>query len=54
MNRGGGTTLYAAPELILNYSGSRFSDVWSLGIMLYLILYQKHPLNKKVEGKSYI
>lgn len=38
----------------MNYSGSRFSDVWSLGVMLYLIVYQKHPLNKKVDGKSYI
>jgi hypothetical protein len=28
--------------------------VWSLGVMLYLIVYQKHPLNKKVDGKSYI
>jgi serine/threonine protein kinase len=46
MNRGGGTTLYAAPEIVLTYRGSKYSDIWSLGIMLYKILYGKHPLER--------
>ena len=44
-NRGVGTTRYAAPEVILEMSGSKFTDMWSLGIILYEIIYEgKHPL----------
>jgi serine/threonine protein kinase len=46
MNRGGGTTLYAAPEIVLTYRGGKYSDVWSLGVILYKILYGKHPLER--------
>lgn len=53
MNRGGGTTLYAAPEIILKYEGGKYSDVWSLGIMLYKIIYGKHPLDRVIDKLSY-
>jgi serine/threonine protein kinase len=50
MNRGGGTTLYAAPEIVLTYRGGKYSDIWSLGVILYKILYGKHPLER---GEKY-
>lgn len=49
--RGGGTTLYGSPELVLKYESSKYCDIWSLGIMLYLIIYGKHPLDSP--GKEY-
>ena len=48
--KGIGTTLYAAPEIILDLQGGTYSDMWSLGIILYQILYKKHPLDR---GESY-
>lgn len=44
MSKGGGTTDYAAPELVLSFSASKYSDMWSLGVIIYEILYKKHPL----------
>ena len=43
--RGAGTTRYAAPEVIMDFVGGKYSDVWSLGVILYEILYDgDHPL----------
>jgi len=33
--------------LILAYETSKYSDIWSLGIILYEIIYKKHPLRKE-------
>ena len=45
IGKGAGTTRYAAPEVILDYMGGKYSDMWSLGVILYEILYDgKHPL----------
>lgn len=45
--QGGGTTEYASPELALNGDVTAFSDVWSMGIILYKIVYKKHPLQPR-------
>jgi serine/threonine protein kinase len=42
--RGGGTTEYASADLVLTTEMTPFSDIWSLGIILYKIIYKKHPL----------
>lgn len=43
--KGAGTTRYAAPEVILDSFGGKYSDMWSLGVILYEILYNgTHPL----------
>lgn len=50
--KGMGTTLYAAPEIINDMKGGNYSDVWSLGVILYYILYKKHPIEKKGNATS--
>jgi len=42
--RGGGTPEYASPDLVLNNEMTDFSDIWSLGVILYKIVYKRHPL----------
>jgi serine/threonine protein kinase len=42
--RGGGTTEYGSPDLVINGEMTDFSDIWSLGVILYKIIYKKHPL----------
>lgn len=38
-----GTPLYMAPEVILGNEYNSKSDIWSLGIILYQMMYKKHP-----------
>jgi len=38
-----GSPNYIAPELFTNKKYSRKSDIWSLGIILYEIIYKTHP-----------
>ena len=38
-----GSPLYMSPELIMNKSYDFKSDIWSLGIVLYQLMYKKHP-----------
>ncbi len=45
--QGGGTPEYSSPELLLNGDTNRYSDIWSLGVILYKIIYGKHPLGVK-------
>jgi len=33
-----GSTYFAAPEVLLHQSYSRAADVWSVGVMMYLLL----------------
>ena len=35
IGKGAGTTRYAAPEVIMEFVGGKYSDVWSLGVILY-------------------
>jgi len=42
--RGGGTPEYASPDLIINGEMTPFTDIWSLGVILYKVIYSKHPL----------
>lgn len=43
-SKGGGTTEYASPDLLLTTEMTPFSDIWSLGIIIYKIIYKTHPL----------
>lgn len=45
-----GTLLYAAPEQILENSVSTYSDIYSLGILLYNILENRIPFYTNKEG----
>lgn len=38
-----GSPLYMAPEILLQQPYSNKSDIWSLGIMIYSIIYNDHP-----------
>lgn len=44
--KGVGTTRYMAPEVVLHGEASKYTDIWSLGVILYEILYKKHPILK--------
>lgn len=51
--------MYRAPELLNNIEiiNSRALDIWSIGIMLYMMLYGYHPFldeNNKVTKESII
>ena len=42
--RGGlGTAEYAAPEILEDNKANKYSDVWSLGIILHKMIYHKFP-----------
>ena len=38
-----GSPLYMAPEIILNHEYNCYSDIWSLGVVLYQLITKKHP-----------
>lgn len=40
-----GSPLYMAPEILLKKKYTYTSDLWSLGIILYQMIYNKHPYN---------
>ncbi|EKE39534.1 protein kinase, putative [Entamoeba nuttalli P19] len=52
-----GTTQYAAPEVILPTSGrlqyTKECDIWSIGIILYIILSGTHPFSMEDENLLY-
>lgn len=35
-----------SPQIILKYDYTYKCDIWSLGIILYQLLYHKHPINE--------
>lgn len=41
-----GSPLYMAPEIIKKKGNSTRSDIWSIGIITYELLFGHHPLNK--------
>lgn len=46
-----GTPVYMAPEIILGEAYNTKSDIWSLGVILYQLMYKKHPYG---EIKNYL
>eukprot|EP00349_Pseudokeronopsis_sp_Brazil_P005171 CAMPEP_0202968234 /NCGR_PEP_ID=MMETSP1396-20130829/13473_1 /ASSEMBLY_ACC=CAM_ASM_000872 /TAXON_ID= /ORGANISM="Pseudokeronopsis sp., Strain Brazil" /LENGTH=69 /DNA_ID=CAMNT_0049694329 /DNA_START=241 /DNA_END=450 /DNA_ORIENTATION=- len=41
-----GSYLYMAPEMIMGEAYNEKVDVWSLGILLYMLIAQRHPFGK--------
>ncbi|CAK65973.1 unnamed protein product (macronuclear) [Paramecium tetraurelia] len=48
-----GTPVYMAPETVQSNSYSEKSDIWSLGVVLYLMVYKEIPYNLKKDGDLY-
>eukprot|EP00826_Nyctotherus_ovalis_P061589 TRINITY_DN877_c0_g2_i18.p1 TRINITY_DN877_c0_g2~~TRINITY_DN877_c0_g2_i18.p1 ORF type:complete len:187 (-),score=40.90 TRINITY_DN877_c0_g2_i18:871-1431(-) len=44
-----GTALYMAPEVFTNYQYSKYVDLWSVGIIAYIVLVGRHPLHRSGE-----
>lgn len=47
-----GSPLYMAPEIYQKVGYTEAVDVWSLGIILYEMVYGKHPLNDCIDPKT--
>jgi len=47
-----GSPLYMAPEIYQKIGYTESVDVWSLGMILYEMIFGKHPLNDYVDPKS--
>lgn len=52
-NRVIGTLLYMAPEVLRKEKFSPKSDIWSVGIVLYVLLTGKIPYSEKDQKKLY-
>ncbi|CAK73457.1 unnamed protein product (macronuclear) [Paramecium tetraurelia] len=48
-----GTPVYMAPETVQSNCYSEKSDIWSLGVVLYLMVYKEIPFNLKQDGDLY-
>ncbi|CAD8166016.1 unnamed protein product [Paramecium pentaurelia] len=48
-----GTPVYMAPETVQSNCYSEKSDIWSLGVVLYLMVYKEIPFNLKKDGDLY-
>ncbi|CAD8151092.1 unnamed protein product [Paramecium octaurelia] len=49
-----GTPVYMAPETVQSNCYSEKSDIWSLGVVLYLMVYKEIPFNLKQDGDLYV
>ncbi len=51
-----GTALFVAPEVMHNFKSARYdgaaADVWSSGIVLFILLFGRHPFLKHVSGAA--
>ena len=48
-----GTTRYMAPEMILENGYSYEVDIWSLGIIMYILLFGKYPFDGRHKNEIY-
>jgi len=48
-----GTPVYMAPETVQSNTYSEKSDIWSLGVVLYLMIFKEIPYNLKKDGDLY-
>ena len=46
--KGNGTPEYASPDLTIDEEMSEFTDIWSLGVILYKIIFRRHPLYRMI------
>ncbi|XP_057651028.1 serine/threonine-protein kinase 33-like isoform X1 [Diorhabda carinulata] len=44
-----GTILYMAPEILLDRTYSELCDLWSIGVILYLLVFEKYPFSSSNE-----
>lgn len=45
----GGTPLYWAPEILKNHEYGEGADIWSIGIMVYELVYGDNPFQIRTE-----
>ncbi|GIL83612.1 hypothetical protein Vretifemale_12281 [Volvox reticuliferus] len=50
-----GTAMYCAPEVLQNFNGAAYdamaSDVWSVGVVLFVMLFGRHPFSRAEDTK---
>ena len=49
--KGGGTPDYSSPDMIIDGEMTEFSDIWSLGVILYKAIFKSHPLYKVTKAQ---
>ena len=54
VNENLGTLVYVAPEIILREPYDERIDIWSLGVMLYYIIYEKFPFDDELDDEENI
>lgn len=47
MNTVCGSPLFMSPEILLHNKYNSKSDLWSVGLVIYKLMYKKHPLNAR-------
>jgi len=47
-----GSYFYMAPEILLGFEYETLSDIWSLGILMYMMISNHHPFDEFYEQMS--
>lgn len=53
INNVGGTLSYVSPEAIISNSYGKESDIWAIGVIIYLLVYGKLPFDEYVNEEYY-